>query len=203
MEKVFVDPNLIAESARMKLLDPAYEEWMLSELESALQAIDSIVERPQGGARRHAFGLGRGGRRSWVAALGRAGGGAPAVLAAQPADALRQPAPEAGRRNHRGEPREPRASDPGRGRRGGQAISPSTFGEMTRKLAESQRILVESAAPGGPGGAGPPWSRTTSATRSPASGPPPRSWTDSGDGVGARREPAGPSSTPSTGWNDG
>ena len=45
MEKVFTDPNEITEAARMKLLDPAYEEWMLSELESALKVIDVIVER--------------------------------------------------------------------------------------------------------------------------------------------------------------
>ena len=45
MEKVFTDPNDITEAARMKLLDPAYEEWMLSELESALKVIDVIVER--------------------------------------------------------------------------------------------------------------------------------------------------------------
>lgn len=44
MEKVFTDPNEITEAARMKLLDPAYEEWMLSELESALKVIDVIVE---------------------------------------------------------------------------------------------------------------------------------------------------------------
>ena len=45
MEKVFADPNEISEAARMKLLDPAYEEWMLGELESALKVIDAIVER--------------------------------------------------------------------------------------------------------------------------------------------------------------
>ena len=45
MEKVFTDPNEITEATRMKLLDPAYEEWMLSELESALKVIDVIVER--------------------------------------------------------------------------------------------------------------------------------------------------------------
>ena len=49
MEKVFVDPNEISEAARMKLLDPAYEEWMLSELESALKVIDAIVERRRQG----------------------------------------------------------------------------------------------------------------------------------------------------------
>ena len=61
MEKVFVDPNLIAESARMKLLDPAYEEWMLSELESALQAIDSIVE-----SRREGLDATRSGWTRWT-----------------------------------------------------------------------------------------------------------------------------------------
>ena len=65
MEKVFVDPNLVAESARMKLLDPAYEEWMLSELESALQAIDSIVESRQARGSTPRVRAGRGGRRSW------------------------------------------------------------------------------------------------------------------------------------------
>ena len=44
MEKVFADPNEISEAARMKLLDPAYEEWMLGEMESALRVIDAIVE---------------------------------------------------------------------------------------------------------------------------------------------------------------
>ena len=48
MEKVFADPNEISEAARMKLLDPAYEEWMLGELESALKVIDAIVERRRG-----------------------------------------------------------------------------------------------------------------------------------------------------------
>ena len=44
MEKVFADPNEISEAARMKLLDPAYEEWMLGEMESAHRVIDAIVE---------------------------------------------------------------------------------------------------------------------------------------------------------------
>ena len=48
MEKVFTDPNEISEAARMKLFDPAYEEWMLGELESALKVIDAIVERRRG-----------------------------------------------------------------------------------------------------------------------------------------------------------
>ena len=48
MEKVFADPNEISEAARMKLLDPAYEEWMLGELESALKVIDAIVEGRRG-----------------------------------------------------------------------------------------------------------------------------------------------------------
>ena len=48
MEKVFTDPNEISEAARMKLLDPAYEAWMLGELESALEVIDVIVERRRG-----------------------------------------------------------------------------------------------------------------------------------------------------------
>ena len=45
MEKVFADPTEISEAARMKLLDPAYEEWMLGELESALAVIDALVDR--------------------------------------------------------------------------------------------------------------------------------------------------------------
>ena len=64
MEKVFVDPNVVAESARMKLLDPAYEEWMLSELESALRSStrsSSVAGRDSTPRVR----AGLGGRRSW------------------------------------------------------------------------------------------------------------------------------------------
>ena len=142
MEKVFDDPNDISEAARMKLLDPAYEEWMLSELESALKVIDAIVERGRRelDARRSdwtrwtpivvpvsvvlAVALLLFSRRSlqarFVAPLRNLVDGTVEIshgnlehrIRAEGVEEIRQLA--------------------------------TTFGEMTRKLAESQRILVES-----------------------------------------------------------
>ena len=142
MEKVFVDPNLVAESARMKLLDPAYEEWMLSELESALQAIDSIVE-----SRREGLDATRSGWTRWtpiVVPLSVALAVALLLFSRRslqmrfvnPLRKLVDGTIEVSRGNlaHR---------IPAEGAEEVRHLA-STFGEMTRKLAESQRILVES-----------------------------------------------------------
>ena len=142
MEKVFVDPNLIAESARMKLLDPAYEEWMLSELESALQAIDSIVE-----SRRRGLDATRSGWTRWtpiVVPLSVALAVALLLFSRRslqmrfvnPLRKLVEGTIEVSRGNlaHR---------IPAEGAEEVRHLA-STFGEMTRRLAESQRILVES-----------------------------------------------------------
>ena len=142
MEKVFVDPNLIAESARMKLLDPAYEEWMLSELESALQAIDSIVE-----SRRRGLDATRSGWTRWtpiVVPLSVALAVALLLFSRRslqmrfvnPLRKLVDGTIEVSRGNlaHR---------IPAEGAEEVRHLA-STFGEMTRRLAESQRILVES-----------------------------------------------------------
>lgn len=45
MNKVFTDPNEINEAVRMKLLDPAYEEWMLADFESAVRVFSEIVSQ--------------------------------------------------------------------------------------------------------------------------------------------------------------
>ena len=45
MNKVFTDPNEINEAARMKLLDPAYEKWMLADFESAIRVFSEIVSQ--------------------------------------------------------------------------------------------------------------------------------------------------------------
>ena len=142
MEKVFVDPNMIAESARMKLLDPAYEEWMLSELESALQVIDSIVE-----SRRQGLAATRSGWTRWtpiVVPLSIALAVALLLFSRRslqmrfvyPLRNLVHGTIEVSRGNlaHR---------FPAEGAEEVRHLA-ATFGEMTRKLAESQRILVES-----------------------------------------------------------
>ena len=43
MAKVFEDPYQINSSARMKLLDPAYKEWMLADFESALRVFNEVL----------------------------------------------------------------------------------------------------------------------------------------------------------------
>lgn len=45
MDKVYIDPYEINEAARMKLLDPAYEEWMLADFESAVRVFSEIVSQ--------------------------------------------------------------------------------------------------------------------------------------------------------------
>ena len=142
MEKVFVDPNEISELARMKLLDPAYEEWMLSELESALRVIETIVER-----RRQGLDATRSGWTRWtpiVVPLSVALAVALLLLSRRslrrrfvdPLRSLVDGAIEVSRGNlaHRIPPE------------GAEEVRrlAATFGEMTRKLAESQRVLVES-----------------------------------------------------------
>ena len=142
MEKVFADPNEVSEAARMKLLDPAYEEWMLSELESALKVIGAIAER-----RRQALDAWRSEWTRWtpivvpvsvvlaVALLlfSRRSLQARAVV---PLRNLVDATLEISRGNleHR---------IPVQGVEEIRHLA-STFGEMTRALAESQRILVES-----------------------------------------------------------
>ena len=142
MEKVFTDPNEIAEAVRMKLLDPAYEEWMLSELESALKVIDVIVER-----RRQELDAWRSGWTRWtpivvpvsvvlaVALLLFSRRSLQARFVA-PLRNLVDGTIEISRGNleHR---------IPIEGVEEIRQLA-STFGEMTSKLAESQRILVES-----------------------------------------------------------
>ena len=142
MEKVFADPNEVSEAARMKLLDPAYEEWMLSELESALKVIGAIAER-----RRQALDAWRSEWTRWtpivvpvsvvlaVALLlfSRRSLQARAVV---PLRNLVDATLEISHGNleHR---------IPVQGVEEIRHLA-STFGEMTRALAESQRILVES-----------------------------------------------------------
>ena len=142
MEKVFADPNEVSEAARMKLLDPMYEEWMLSELESALTVIDVIVDR-----RRQELDAWRAGWTRWAPIVVPVS----VVLAValllfsrrslqtrfvRPLRSLVEGTVEISRGNlaHR---------MPAEGVEEIRQLG-STFGEMTRKLAESQRVLVES-----------------------------------------------------------
>ena len=142
MEKVFADPNEISEAARMKLLDPAYEEWMLSELESALRVIGAIVE-----SRREGLDATRSGWTRWtpvVVPLSVALAVALLLFSRRslqmrfvnPLRNLVDGTIEVSRGNleHR---------IPVEGAEEVRHLA-STFDEMTRKLAESQRILVES-----------------------------------------------------------
>ena len=172
MEKVFTDPNEITEAARMKLLDPAYEEWMLSELESALKVIGVIVE-----TRRRELDEWRSDWTRWtpivvpvsvmfavilllfsrrilqarfVAPLGNLVDGTMEVSRGNLAYRFRAEGVEEIRQ------------------------LASTFEEMTRELAESQRVLVESERQGPLSGPWFRWLRTISGTRLPASGPPRR-----------------------------
>ena len=142
MEKVFTDPNEITDAARMKLLDPAYEEWMLSELESALKVIDIILE-----TRRRELDEWRSDWTRWT----------PIVVPASVVFAVallllsrrilqaRFVAPlgnlvDATRKISRGNLAHRFRAE------GVEEIRQlaSTFDEMTRELAESQRVLVES-----------------------------------------------------------
>ena len=142
MEKVFTDPNEITEAARMKLLDPAYEQWMLGELESALTVLEAIA-----GARREALDAQRSRWTRWAPVVVPVS----VVLAVAlllfsrrslqtrlvgPLRNLVEGTVEISRGNldHR---------VPAEGAGEIRQLA-STFGEMTRQLAESQRILVES-----------------------------------------------------------
>ena len=142
MEKVFADPNEISQAARMKLLDPAYEEWMLSELESALRVIDAIVE-----SRRQALDATRSGWTQWTPIVVPLS----VVLAValllfsrrslqmrfvKPLRNLVDGTIEVSRGNLEHQIRAEGAEE--------VRHLASTFGEMTRRLAESQRTLVES-----------------------------------------------------------
>jgi len=142
MEKVFDDPNEISEAARMKLLDPAYEEWMLGELESALKVIGAIVER-----RRQALDTWRSDWTRWTSIvvpvsvvlavalllLSRRSLQARVVV---PLGKLVDGTIEISRGNleHR---------IPAEGVEEIRHLA-LTFGDMTRELVEHQRILVES-----------------------------------------------------------
>ena len=142
MEKVFTDPNEVSEAVRMKLLDPAYEEWMLSELESALRIIEVIVER-----RRQELDAWRSGWTQWTPIVVPVSVVLAVVLLLLSRRSLRvhfikplrnlvDGTIEISRGNleHR---------IPAEGVEEVRHLA-STFGEMTRKLADSQRILVES-----------------------------------------------------------
>ena len=142
MEKVFADPNDISEAARMKLLDPAYEEWMLSELESALRVIDAIV-----GSRRQELDAERSGWTRWtpvVVPLSVALAVALLLFSRRslqmrfvnPLRNLVDGTVEVSRGNleHR---------IPVEGAEEVRHLA-STFDDMTRRLAESRRTLVES-----------------------------------------------------------
>ena len=142
MEKVFTDPNEISEAARMKLLDPAYEAWMLGELESALEVIDAIVER-----RRGELDAWRSRWTQWtpIGALVSVALAVALLLISLRALQTRVVVPlrnlvdgtieiSRGNLEHR---------IPAQGVEEIRHLA-LTFGEMTRKLAGSQRILVES-----------------------------------------------------------
>ena len=142
MEKVFTDPNEITDAARMKLLDPAYEEWMLSELESALKVIDIILE-----TRRRELDEWRSDWTRWTPIV------VPAsvvfavallllsrrILQARFVAPLGNLVDETGKISRGNLAHRFRAE-------GVEEIRQlaSTFDEMTRELAESQRVLVES-----------------------------------------------------------
>ena len=142
MEKVFTDPNEITEAARMKLLDPAYEEWMLSELESALKVIDGIVER-----RRRELDAWRSGWTQWTPVVVPVSVALAVALLLLSRRSLQARFVAPLRNLVDGTVEISRGNLEHRFRAEGvEEIRQlaSTFGEMTRKLAESQRILVES-----------------------------------------------------------
>ena len=142
MEKVFTDPNEITEAARMKLLDPAYEQWMLGELESALTVLEAIA-----GARREALDAQRSRWTRWAPIVVPVSVVLAVVLLlfsrrslqtrfVGPLRNLVDGTVEISRGNLR-------HRIPAEGAEEIRQLA-STFGEMTRKLAESQRILIES-----------------------------------------------------------
>ena len=142
MEKVFTDPNEVSEAARMKLLDPAYEEWMLSELESALTVIDVIVER-----RRQELDEWRSSWTRWAPVVVPVSVLFAVVLLLFSRRSLQTRFVAPLRNLVDGTVEVSRGNLEHRIRAEGvEEIRQlaSTFGEMTRKLAESQRVLVES-----------------------------------------------------------
>ena len=141
MEKVFTDPNEITEAARMKLLDPAYEQWMLSELESALKVIDVIVE-----TRRRELDEWRSDWTRWTPIVVPASVVFAVVLLLFSRRILqaRFVAPLGNLVDGAGEISRGNLAHSFRAE-GVEEIRQlaSTFEEMTRELAESQRVLVE------------------------------------------------------------
>ena len=171
MEKVFADPNEISEAARMKLLDPAYEEWMLSELESALAVIEAIVDR-----RRRELDAWRSDWTRWTPVVVPVSVLLAVALLLISRRTLHSHVVVPLRNLVDGTVEISRGNLEHRMRAEGveeiRRLS-STFGEMTRELAKSQRSLVNRNVRR-PSERSFPWSRTTSATRSPASAPPRR-----------------------------
>ena len=142
MEKVFADPNEISQAARMKLLDPAYEEWMLSELESALRVIDAIVE-----SRRQSLDATRSGWTRWTPIVVPLSVVLAVALLLFSRRSLQMRFVKPLRNLVDGTIEVSRGNLEHRIRaEGAEEVRhlASTFGEMTRKLAESQRTLVES-----------------------------------------------------------
>lgn len=142
MDKVFTDPNEISEAARMKLLDPAHQQWMLGEFESALRVLDEIIE-----ARRRRLEASRSLWLRWTPVV------VPVSIAlavalllfsrrrlkrlfVTPLQALVEGTVEISKSNlqHR------------IAARGVEEIEllVTTFNDVTRKLAQSQRTLIES-----------------------------------------------------------
>ena len=142
MEKVFTDPNEISEAVRMKLLDPAYEEWMLSELESAMKVIDVIVER-----RRRELDAWRSDWTRWTPVVVPMSVVLAVALLLVSRRTLQSRFVAPLRDLVAGTVEISRGNLDHRIRVGGvEEIRQlaATFGEMTRRLAESQRVLVES-----------------------------------------------------------
>lgn len=142
MEKVFTDPNEVTEAARMKLLDPAYEEWMLSEFESALKVIDVIVER-----RRRELDEWRSNWTRWTPIVVPVSVVFAVALLLFSRRSLQRRFVAPLRNLVHGAVEISRGNLEHRIRAEGvEEIRQlaSTFGEMTGKLAESQRVLVES-----------------------------------------------------------
>ena len=190
MEKVFTDPNEITEAARMKLLDPAYEQWMLGELESALTVLEAIA-----GARREALDAQRSRWTRWAPIVVPVSVVLAVVLLlfsrrslqtrfVGPLRNLVDGTVEISRGNLR-------HRIPAEGAEEIRQLA-STFGEMTRKLAESQRILIESERQGRPRGPG-PGGRTQhpQPARQHPGHRPDDGRRGGGRGRGSRREPAG------------
>lgn len=142
MEKVFVDPNVVAEASRMKLLDPAYEEWMLSELESALRVIESIVD-----SRRQGLDARRSQWTRWTPVVVPLSVALAVALLLFSRRSLQVRFVDPLRNLVAGTVEVSRGNLAHRiAVEGAEEVRhlASTFGEMTRTLAESRRTLVES-----------------------------------------------------------